>query len=439
MADQNRPGPLGRIAVRRWVVVALWVAVVAAAGARIGTMLADPLLPGDPWQQFQSTRHLGDFREVVWTPGRFLLDGGNPYDPVTYLAAHPWAQQFSPYPPVWLLLGMALGPLPFLVSAGIFQVLAVGVAVLTVRVICTWALPRIADVAVPVGVLWLNVWYPGRGALASLGSVLVVLGVALVLRSVTRPDAAGVRPGLDRACVAGVAIALVKPQFGLLVLLVAAVGGRLREAWRGVVAITLGCVPVLVAVLVAAGGPSAFLASLQRNLAHLGGTDSTGGLTSPFQRRFDMLGGLAHFGLTSPPGWAFVAVPALALLVVVLVARRSRDPFLLSAVVCTAALLGFYHPWYDVVVMIIPVALGIGMALRGELTGLAARIALALSVFVVGHLHSVSTALVPGLTDRAADTIDFVAVVAVLAVATAGALLAAARHEPVEPTVPAHP
>lgn len=440
MAEHDRPGLLGRATLRKRLVVALWLAVAVAATARIGTMLADPILPGDQWQQFQSTRHFGDFREVVWTPGRHLLGGGNPYDPATYLVAHPWAQQFSPYPPVWLMLGVLLGPLPFLVSAAVFQVLALGVAVVALRVVCTWTLPRVADLAVPIGVLWLNIWYPGRGALASLGSVLVVLGVALVLRSVTRAagvDGAGDRPGVDRACAAGVAIALVKPQFGVLVLLVAVLGGRFREAWRGVVAFVLACLPILIAVVVAAGGPVAFVGSLQRNLAHLSGVDSTGGLASPFQRRFDLLGGLAHFGLTEPPAWFSTAVPLVALGVVALVVRRTRDPFLVSTVVSTAVLLGFYHPWYDVVLMIVPVAVGIGMAVRGELSGIGARLVLGLSAFVVVHLHSVSAAVIPGLTSRGADTIDFVVVVVVFVVATACALVPTLRRHPATATAEA--
>jgi hypothetical protein len=52
------------------------------------------------------------------------------------------------------------------------------------------------------------------------------------------------------------------------------------------------------------------------------------------------------------------------------------------------------------------VAVGIGMLVRGELTGIAERITLGALVLIVVHLHSVSTRLIPGFDVRAADTVD---------------------------------
>jgi hypothetical protein len=420
--EQDRAGPwLGRPTLHRRVVLALWFAAVVVAAIRIAAMVADPSLPGEPWQT--SDGHLEDFRDVVWVPGNYVLGGGNPYDPGPYLAAHPWAQQFSPYPPAWLLLGVVLAPLPFLVAGVVFQVLALGVAVVLFRVLCTWALPRFADLAVPVGLLWVNVWYPGRGSLASLGSILAVLGVALVLRSVTRPD----RTAVAASCAAGVAVALVKPQFGVLTLAVAVAGGRVREAWRGVVAITLACLPMLAVVTVSAGGPGAFAASIRRNLDHVHGANTPAGLASPFQRRFDLLGTLAHFGLANPPGWLLAAVPALAVVITVLVVRRTRNPFLVSAVACSSMLLGFFHPWYDVLLVVVPLVIGLGMLVRGELTGVFARLAFAAFTVVAVHLHTVSTFLVPGLSVRGADTVDVALVAAALVCAVSGILAPAHR------------
>jgi hypothetical protein len=407
-------------AVSRYLVAALWAIALVAAVARIVVMVSDPILPGDPWRT--STGEFGDFRDVVWVPGNHVLDGGNPYDPVPYLADHPWAQHFSAYPPVWLVFGVLLGPLPYLIAAVVFQVMALGVAVAMLRTVARWLLPAVAPLAVPIGLFWMNVWYPGRGALASLGSVLAVLGVALVLRSVCRP-AAGTDRAVDWACVAGIAFALVKPQFGVVLLAVAVAGGRLREAWRGVVALAVACLPLFVVVSVSAGGPVELVRSVLRNQQFVWGPDTPGGLGSPFERRLDVFGAMADFGFVTPPGWLVGGVALAGVAVAVLAVRRTRDPFVLTALVCGATMLTFFHPWYDLLLLLVPVAAGTGMVLRRELTDPLARVAFAASVAVVLHLHTVTTRVVPGLTPRLADQIDF----AVLTVSVVCAVLALLR------------
>lgn len=418
-ADRDRPGRSpGR---RRYLVAALWVLALAAAVTRIVVMVSDPILPGDPWRT--STGEFGDFRDVVWVPGNHVLDGGNPYDPLPYLAEYPWAQHFSAYPPVWLVFGVLLGPLPYLVAAVVFQILALGVAVLMLRTVARWLLPTVASVAVPVGLFWLNVWYPGRGALASLGSMLAVLGVALVLRSVWRREPGG---PVDRACVAGIAFALVKPQFGVLLLVVAVAGGRFREAWRGVVGLAVACIPLFVVVSVSAGGPVEFVRSVLRNQQYAWGPDTPGGLGSPFERRLDVFGAMADLGFVAPPGWLVAGVALAGAGVAVLAVRRARDPFVLTLVVCGAIMVTLFHPWYDLVLLVIPVAAGVGELLGGRLRAPLARVAFAGSAAVVLHLHTVSTRVVPGLTPRLADEIDFV----VLVVAFACAVLTLLRAGP---------
>lgn len=405
---------------RTRVVALLWLLALTAVAVRIGALIADPSLPGEHWQT--SDGQLEDFRDIVWAPGRYVLDGGNPYDPVPYLAEHPWAQQFSPYPPAWLFLGVLLGPLPFLVSAVVFQILSVAVGIVTLRVLLRWAMPHQSDLAVPAALLWINVWYPGRGSLASMGSVLAVLGIVLVLRSITRPRPTGdgPRPAVDLACAAGVAIALVKPHFGLLVTVVAIVAGRWREAWRGAAALVLASVPILAVVTWSAGGPVAFARSMARNLTYVHGTDTPGGVGSAFQRRFDLLGQLGRWGFTELPGWVGFTIPLVALVVAGAFALRCRDRFWLSTVTCSALLLGFFHTPYDLLLIIVPVALGLGMALRGELADPLARVCLGALTVVTLHLQSVSIAIVPGLDIRGADTLDVVLVVLALLLAIIG-------------------
>ncbi|MGH3828885.1 MAG: hypothetical protein ACRDRS_00315 [Pseudonocardiaceae bacterium] len=411
---------LGRPQVRKLVVIALWLAAVAASAVRVWVMLRHPILPGEHYR-ISGDRYFGDFRDTVWTPGRFLLRGGNPYDPGTYLAANPWALPFSLYTPAWLLLAGVLAPLPYLVSVAVYQVLSLGVAVVMLRVICRWSLPTIADIAVPAGLLWMNIWYPGRGALSTqVGSVFAVLGIALVLRSLARPappssgpaDVQAPRPRsvIDRACAVGVALALVKAQFGAAV--VVGFGfGRFREVWWGLVGLTLLSMPALILCAVAAGGPIEFARSVLRDLAVLNSNASPTGLAYPGQLRFDIIGQLARYGLVNPPLWLQAGVPLLAFAAALVAVRLTRDPLLVSAVVCTSILIGFYHSRYDLLLLFIPIAVGAGMVVRGELTSTAQRITVGALVLVVLHLHTVSAALIPGFDVRAGDTVDLVLVV----------------------------
>ena len=106
------------------------------------------------------------------------------------------------------------------------------------RVLSRWAVPTLADIAVPAVLLWMNIWYPGRTSLsAQMGTLLAVLGVTLVIRQLTnrRP----VEPRVDRPFTLGIALTLVKPQFGLAILFVGAAAGKLREVALAVLGIAV--------------------------------------------------------------------------------------------------------------------------------------------------------------------------------------------------------
>lgn len=395
---------LKRPRVRRAVVVLLWIAAFSATATHIAAMLSDPVLPGEDWRT--ASGYLLDFRDIIVGPGRFVLDGGNPYDPATYLVENPWAQEFDPYAPAWLLLAVLLAPLPFLISAAVFQILSVCIAILMLRVICRWALPGYADMAVPAGLIWMTVWYPGRGSLSALGTVLAVLGMALVLRAVIRSTNSADRSAdVDLACAAGISIALIKPQFGLAVAAAGLAGGRVREVLLGTFAITLLSIPMLVVCAIAGGGPFEFVFSVLRDLEYANSAVSPGGLASPFQQRIDILGMSARYGADSPPDWLTVAAPILALVAIMVAVRMRRSGFVTATIVCTVALIGLFHPRYDLLILFIPCALGVGLLATQKNLPLSLWIALVSLLATVAHLHSVST-LIFGFDRLTADTVD---------------------------------
>lgn len=413
----------------------VWVLVAAAVAVRLAVTLAHPMLPtASP----SADGYFLDFRDTVWTPGRYLLDGGNPYDPDAYLAAHPWALPFSAYAPAWLLLGVGLAPLPFLGSVVLFQLISLAVGFLLLRVLCRWALPAWADLAVPAALLWMNIWYPGRGSLSvQMGSLLAVLGVTLMLRSLTSPDRMEKdrphRRRVDVAAAVGVAFGLIKAQFGLIAL-VGLAGGRHREVWRGIAWLALASLPIVIACTIAAGGPVEFAQSVARDLAVLSSDAGPTGLSNPDQRRLDLLGQVARYGLVDPPGWLGAAILVLAVVAALLVVRISRNPLVLATVVCTAILLGFYHGTYDLILLLVPVAVGIGMVLRRELTRVSEWIMVGSLTLVVLHLQTVSTSLIPGFDYRAADTVNLVLMTVALVAGLYTALTARQRAPQV--TVP---
>ena len=423
----NRIEPLLRLGrtllrppVRQRIVLALWLLIAAAIAVRLTVMLGRPILPGDPWRGSGTARYFLDFRDTIWTPGRYLLSGGNPYDPVAYQAAYPWALAFSLYAPAWLLLAALLAPLPYLVSIMVFQALSLVAAIVMLRVICRWTMPTLADLAVPAALLWMNVWYPGRGALSvQLTTLLAVLGTALVLRSVTQwprashaeADTARARPwrrGRRRLELAEAAVRRHSP-------------GRHR-GWAsegGLAGDRRARAPVAASTGRLYGGvgrtsrlryaPSC-ATSRSRTLPTTpaaspsptsdGSTCSASSLDTAYSIR-------PHGCRSESLSWASSCFP-------VLVIRLTRRPLPVAAVVCTAMLLGIYHGTYDLLVLFVPVAIGIGMALRGELKSAADRIA-AGALLIVLHLQTISKRLIPGLDVRGADTVNLVLILVALA------------------------
>lgn len=400
---------------RTLVVIALWIVVAAAVAVRTRVMLANTLPSDVPWLQSGSDRYFLDFRDTIWNPGRFLLEGGNPYDPQSYHAAYPWALAFSLYAPVWLILAAVLAPLPYMASIVVFEVisLAVGIAMLTMLI--RWTLPDHVDVAVPSALLWMNIWYPGRGALTvQLSSLLALIGMTLVLRTVCEPltaQATGNDRSDDRGGAWGIALSLLKPQF-LTMAVVGLVAGRVRMVVRGIIGLALASLPVLVACTIAAGGPLDFVRSVKRDLDVANSAHHPSGLMFPGQRRLDLLGQAVRWGSGEPPGWIQVLVPLVFLVVLpALVIRWTRRPLPVAAVVCSSTLVGVYHGTYDLLILFIPAAIGLGMFLRGELTRAGDRVAVLASLGVILHLETVSTTLLPGFDYRDADTVNLLLLV----------------------------
>src|SRR5690242_12836018 len=138
-SDFTRPG--------RLVIALAWAAALLGLALSWRGWLTDLTFPGTPWQY---PHQMADFRDTVWAPGRWLLAGHNPYDPVAYLPANPGSQEFDPYAPAWFLLAAPLALLPFTASAALYLAIGAGLMVILLRLVIRTTDPRLLPRGVPL-------------------------------------------------------------------------------------------------------------------------------------------------------------------------------------------------------------------------------------------------------------------------------------------------
>ncbi|MDH3605849.1 MAG: DUF2029 domain-containing protein [Acidimicrobiia bacterium] len=314
---------------RRWL-PALFLLVLAAMTIRLVVTLAEPAIDEGAY---------GDFRDAVYAPTNALLDGVDPYDVDAFLAYYPDAgNAFAPYAPHHLLLSIPLAVLPH-GAAGIIW-WTVNVALLLAlsgfvvkRVRPDWAAPGLFGVATVA--LLSN---PGRfNFLTGQPALAIVLGAYLAFTSSNRWAAAG-----------GTMLALLKPQFGIPLLVLLVASGRWRTTVDGAGLAGLLALPVVVALIFIDDGPSDVLRAVGNNL-----DSSTGAVVSSF--RIDLAGTIAR--------WADVRIPLVVQVLIFLAAvglgawlirRWGRIDAVTMSVIGLVTLLSLFHLPYDELILLWP-------------------------------------------------------------------------------------
>lgn len=304
-------------------------------------------VPGHPRLPFYGMQ---DFRDQIYYPVVAFLDGVNPYDSAAYVHRYPVAYAFGTHSPGLLALYAPFGllPLPVAESAAFALNLVLVLTLAGVALRACGIPPRAAEVlAVGTGLLLTraghSTLYLGQGAL------VYILGTYLALMyGRTRPWLGGV----------GLALALLKPTFGIPLALLMLVRREYRAAVWGAAA---SAVAALAVVAVLAGGPGGVprvLTSIVRNaLAFLSDPVNSG----PTGFRVDAVGLAERWFTTVRIG---PLVTAAVLVVGAAAVRRSaaaRDaaPYLTWTIVLLTVLLCGYHQGYDMLLLAIPiVALG---------------------------------------------------------------------------------
>ena len=420
-----------RLTRARLAVVGAWLpaALALAYVARLTLAgLPRPAAPGGDGVRMQ------DLRDATYYPIRELWrPGGMPYDPQRMFENWPVVQEFDLYLPAHLWLHTPIAALDY--PAAAVGMLAVNAALLALlaRWACTWA-------AAP--------WWAWPALTAALiagqvGKAQLYLGQVNPLVAVGVAGALGWRdrPRLAALCLA---LAWIKPQFGLPLTLLLLLRSRTAVALGGTALAALASVPVLVLLVVRAGGPLAFADVLRRNVEYATGT-AYGSVSSPDSVRIDVTAALSRALDWTPPAAAETIAAAVVLVGIGLLVHRARtDTAPTEASLTTvwadlvtvlAVLVAVVHQPGDALAAVpAATALAVGLVYRRwpqappwmPAAGWAVVICLA-----VPHLHlyavdqvvlEVAGARVAGLLDAAA-----VLLAAVLAVAALTALTAPSR------------
>ena len=353
---------------------------------------------------------LRDFRDTVYEPGHDLRDGNNPYDPEPYLKRHPGHQELDLYGPHLFLVALPASMLPVAVAQALW-LLAMAAAVVTLAWLCWLLAGRHPDAWVVGGTTGaLLATNPvQQGVLTGNISLVIVAACAAAIHWSAR------RPMLAAACVA---VVLVKPQFGLPLALLIALGlRRPKPAVAGIAgAAALSIVPGIL-LLDAAGGIRNFLDAVGRNLDH--STELYGDVAGRASvMRSDLWGAIGKLADVNPTTatqlLTFVAVTAIAIAVLWVTSPRFRRESTHRTgvvLVIAAILLGLPHFSYDLPLL--------GVAFVVAVFGPDRRYAIALACLVplvhVGTADRVLDEIGVGLDLR--QSIDALAVTAVFVLA----------------------
>lgn len=324
--------------------VVLFLLVLALSTVRLIDTLADP---GSDDGGF------ADFRDAIHTPVVAMLDGVNPYDVDAYREYDPdIGQAFPVYSPHHLLLSLPLGVLPRTAAGALWWAINVSMLLLLTsfvvrRVRPEWGMTGVYGVATLT--LLSN---PGRFNFNTGQATLpLVLGVYGAFTSSNRWLAGG-----------GAALALIKPQLGIPVLILLVACGRWRAALDGTWMAAIASLPIVIALSISEGSPGNLIRAIRDNIdTSLSGDEAS----SSF--RIDLLG---MIGRETDRQFS----PAVTLLVFValiglgwwLLRRWERVDAVALTIVGLITLLALFHLPYDELLLVWPIA---GLLVSGASLG----------------------------------------------------------------------
>lgn len=320
----------------------LLAAVVALIAFRAIRLLN---VPGDP---ANGAWALMDFRDAIYYPARALLDGVNPYDAAAYVGSYPVANALAPYLPPALLLGLPFAVFPYVPAEAAWFVAMIGLAIAFAAFALRLEGRRARPAAVLVVAALLLASRPGQmNALLGQATLVYVAGACAALGLAQR------RPGLAAV---GLAIATLKPTFGLPVALLLLARGERRVVAAGLALAVAASVAMLVRIAttgdarglidLATGSYAAFVARPMNSVG-----------ASLFRVDAAALAGRIFGGANGLLGELVFAAVILGVAAVTVARLRwsDRDERVLgTTIACVATLLCIYHQSYDLLLLAWP-------------------------------------------------------------------------------------
>ncbi|MCP2246520.1 glycosyltransferase 87 family protein [Lentzea aerocolonigenes] len=357
-----------------------------------------------PTPQNLPEERMQDFRDALYFPIREFLAGGNPYDPAVMFAHWPVRQNFNLYQPYHLVLHLPFALPGYRVGAVAFALACLVLLIVLATMAAGRAgLPLVAGTVVVATLL----------VTSQVGKAQMYVGQVNPLIAVGAAGALLLRARSPWWASAALALAWLKPQFGLPLALLIFIRGDRKVALAGTAIAAAASLPV-VAVLVLETSVGEFLDVISRNLAHASHT-GYGAVDSLTAQRVDLPAVFFRTTGWLPPAAELVALVGVLTVTAVLVRRLDRTSSEAADVLtCLGVVVALVHQPGDVLIAV-PALVALAVTCwrnRKERHWKLAAAATLLVTVPFAHLYFVDTAVKELLGARASVTLDGLAVVA---------------------------
>jgi hypothetical protein len=395
--------------------VRLLTALVAVIGAVAAWRAVRPSwqAPVPTWANLPEER-LQDFRDALYFPIREFLAGGNPYHPATMFDHWPVRQAFNLYQPYHLLLHAPFA-LPGYRAGAVAFTLASLVLLIALAVLAAGRLRPHVPLALGTAVIATLL------VLSQVGKAQLYVGQVNPLIAVGAAGALLARRDAPKWAAVALALAWLKPQFGLPLAVLLFVRGSQRVAVTGTAIAAAASTVVVVPLIARGGGIGPFLDVIAANLTHAGET-AYGAVDSMTAQRIDVAAVFYRVTGWLPDGAEPVVLIGVLAASAVLARRLDRmgQPATADLLTCLAVVAAIVHQPGDVLIAV-PSLLAVGVVWWRRRCERDWRLGLSLLLVLVpfAHLHFAGLAIRAVTGARVDVTVDGVAVVAAWALAAA--------------------
>jgi hypothetical protein len=368
-----------------------------------------------PTRATLAEERMQDFRDALYFPIREFLAGGNPYHPAAMFEHWPVRQNFNLYQPYHLLLHAPFALPGYRVGAVAFA-LASLVLLIALAVLAAGRLRPHVPVALGTAVIATLL------VLSQVGKAQLYVGQVNPLIALGAAGALLARRDAPKWAAVALALAWLKPQFGLPLAVLLYVRGSQRVALVGTAIAAVASLVVVIPLIVRGGGVGPFVDVIAANLAHANET-AYGAVDSLVSQRVDLAAVFYRVTGWLPGGAEPVVLIGVLAVSAVLAKRLDRmgEPAAADLLTCLAVVVAVVHQPGDVLIAV-PSMVAVGVVWWRRPRERDWRLvwwSVVLLLVPFAHLHFVNLAVRDLLGTRVDVTVDGVAVVAAWLLAVA--------------------